>query len=134
MILPMLALLIFGLAVIGCSDSDEATITQPPVIDTAPPAVPTGLSAAFSNDVVKLSWHANTTDVDFLGYRVYRLAYGQTWLLTGEPVAEARFIDLTPVPGYVIYAVTSVDELGNESAWIQLLFNYPEDDRDYHRP
>lgn len=108
----------------GCSTADSPTAPTRAALDTAPPAVPTGLNAAAGRSAVKLSWQPNTTDPDWAGYHVYRLAFGSTWPLTSEPVTETRFLDRAPLAGYATYAVTSVDALGNESAWTQIRFNY----------
>ncbi len=126
------AILALGLALIGCSDSDDPVTPPPP--DTAPPAVPTGLVACPGCQSVKLSWQANVTDADLAGYNVYRLAFGEVWALTASPVAEPRFIDRAPLAGPAIYGVAAVDELGNESAMLQFRYNYDDFDIEIDRP
>lgn len=107
----------------GCSSSDNL-IAPTAAIDTAPPAVPTGLAASSGRSTVKLSWHRNTLDTDLQGYMVYRLAFGQAWPLTDSPIADMKFMDRSPINGYSTYAVYSVDTSGNESAWTTIRYNY----------
>ncbi len=66
---------------------------------------------------MKLSWRPNTTDLDLVGYIVYRQVDGRTMALNDEPLAEARFIDRSPLDVPCLYAVTAVDSRGNESGW-----------------
>ncbi len=69
-------LLLFGLIALlgltaGCGSDDES----PAGIDTAPPAVPTGVDAKVivgGNTQIVVSWDANVTDADLAGYMVYR--------------------------------------------------------------
>ena len=119
-------ILALGLALAGCSDSDDPVAPPPP--DTAPPAVPTGLVACPGCESVKLSWQANVTDADLAGYHVYRLAFGEVWTLTSSPVVETRFIDRAPLAGAATYGVAAVDILGNESAMLQFRYNYDDFD------
>jgi hypothetical protein len=128
----MFTILVLGLVLPGCSDSDDPV--APPPLDTAPPAVPAGLVACPGCETVKLSWRPNTTDADLAGYIVYRLAFGETWVLTNELLTEARFIDRAPLPGGATYAVAAVDELGNESAMLQFRYNYEISDIEIDRP
>jgi len=100
----------------GCS-TDEASPAAPgAVIDTAPPAVPTGLVAAVSDLRLKLQWEPNT-DLDLAGYRVYEMAYGGVHALVTEPIADNHWTDPSPQSNPCDYAVTAVDAAGNESAW-----------------
>jgi hypothetical protein len=128
----MFAILVMGLVLPGCSDSDDPVAPPPP--DTAPPAMPAGLVACPGCETVKLSWRPNTTDTDLAGYFVYRLAFGETWILTDEPVTEARFIDRAPLPGGATYAVAAVDVMGNESARLHFRYNYVDSDVEIDRP
>jgi|GEM_PF-1539720 len=117
------------LALTGCSSDDPITTPQTVLPDTAPPAIPTGLSAAASISAVELVWDPNTSDNDFLGFRIYRLAFDAVLPLSEVPNPEPRFLDTNPlVHTACYYAVTSVDELGNESAW-QTLFHDPTVER-----
>lgn len=131
--LTLLIILIICLTLIGCSDSDD-TVTNPPVIDTAPPAVPTGLATSNGDNVVKLSWDPNVTDSDFLGFNVYRLNSEQSWDLTATPISSSSYIDCNPLDGQCLYRVTSVDLTGNESAWAQIAVVPWSPDTEIHRP
>ncbi len=122
-----LALLVVGLALISCSDSDPVA---PPVIDSAPPAVPTGLVAFSSRAYVRLTWDANTTDTDFGGFRVYRVSGEQSTLLSATLFTSPAFLDLDPVAGCIVYAVAAVDVAGNESAWLRFAYNCADTDVD----
>ncbi len=128
-IITSLLLLTVSLTLLGCSTSDSPTAPAPQ-IDTAPPSVPTGLTAAASRPTAlissaELNWRDNTADSDFQGFMVYRLAFGQSWPLTETPLQTTRFVDLTPFQGGTTYAVTAVDLSGNESAWTTVRYGYP---------
>ncbi len=99
----------------GCSSSDPVAPVD--LVDTAPPAVPTSLTATVAMTVVKLRWDPNTVDADLAGYRVYELVGDGSHLLTETPVQEARWVDHYPPLGPCNYAVAAVDAAGNESAW-----------------
>ena len=118
-----LPLLILTALLTGCA-AEGPLAPAVPVADTAPPAVPVGLEATTSRSHVKVNWRPNTTDADCVGYHVYRLAYGQVWPQTTEPVTEARWLDPAPLCGPAVYAVTAVDRAGNESAWAQVRHNF----------
>jgi hypothetical protein len=89
--------------------------------DIFPPAVPTGLQAAFSEAgaqrFVDLIW-TPVTDADLEGYNVYRHEEGAAAAkLNAEPVKTPAFRDAQLEAGKkYFYSVTSVDERGNESA------------------
>ncbi|MEN8006057.1 MAG: hypothetical protein ABFS42_03540 [Candidatus Krumholzibacteriota bacterium] len=120
-----------ALAMAGCTDTTAPTAPAPelPLIDTAPPAIPTGLWATPTERYsVKLAWDPNTTDWDIKGYLVYRLAFGHVYPLTTEPTSEPRYVDKDPLDGPCLYAVTSIDEAGNESGWIQIRYNFERED------
>jgi chitodextrinase len=89
------------------------------VLDAAPPATPTGTTAAVESGVnVRVRWSANT-EPDLSGYLVYRaLAAGGFYTrLTASPIATTDYLD-APAPDTlaVWYAVSAVDASGNESA------------------
>lgn len=128
--LVILAILTMGFCLGGCSQDSESLIAPQAAIDTAPPAVPTGLNAATGRSTVKLAWLPNVTDADLQGFHVYRMAFGQTWPLTDGPVAGTGYVDRAPLLGSAIYAVTAVDRQGNESAWTQIRYNYDPSDVD----
>jgi hypothetical protein len=124
-----------ALILTGCG-SDSGTAPQatadPVVPDTAPPAVPTGLAASAHKSTVKVAWLPNNSDSDFAGFMLYRLAFDQVWPLLDAPTTETTFIDRSPLQRSYRYAVTSIDEAGNESAWQEVFFagvpDYPDRD------
>jgi hypothetical protein len=89
--------------------------------DVFPPAIPTGLQAAFSGPgqlpFVDLIWAPNT-DLDLAGYNVYRHEPGTAPVrLNSELVKTPAYRDTAVVPGKTyIYSVAAVDLRGNESA------------------
>ena len=97
----------------------SAPLQVPHLLDTAPPASPSGLSSApLPSSGVHVQWAA-TSEADLAGYHVYR-----------APTASALYtrVNATLVPGNqyddasapdsvsLWYAVTAVDATGNESA------------------
>jgi len=130
--IQMLLLLLAACLILGsCSDSDSSVTT--PNIDTAPPAMPTGLESCTGDCVVKLHWDPNTTDNDLAGFRVYRFAFGQVWRLTHTPLTGVTFVDRAPLATQCTYGVTAVDENGNESGWTTIEVNCRIIDQDLHR-
>jgi hypothetical protein len=109
-------------ALVGCGSSSKS----PTAIDTAPPAVPTGLSAARESGWVTISWAPNTTDADFAGFRLVRTARDQDSSLIDTPEDVTEYVDPAPVLGTTsTYAVTAVDINGNESAYATVLVTIP---------
>jgi hypothetical protein len=98
---------------------DSESALSPPVkvslVDTFPPAAPTGATAITGVSSIELAWERNT-EADLRGYRVYRATKG------GEPEVIA---DLVEAPAYsdrqittgntYSYAFTALDHAGNES-------------------
>jgi hypothetical protein len=89
--------------------------------DTFPPAVPTGLQAAFSGPgqerFVDLVW-APDTEADLAGYNVYRREEGTSAAKqNAEPLKTPSYRDRDVNSGKTyIYSVSAVDLRGNESA------------------
>jgi hypothetical protein len=96
----------------------ESEISKPVSItpkDVFPPAVPAGLNVVASIGSIELVWERNT-DSDIRGYRVYRAT---------ESGEFQRLAEFTDAPAYsdrqieagkkYRYAVSSMDETGNES-------------------
>jgi len=123
----------------GRRESVGARSTPIETIDTFPPGAPSDLQVVRAGSQVRLQWRA-TADTDLLGYRIYRhplplpptifLGGGiylhplplpptieDTWdMLTPVPVGSTRFLDSTTESGVrYVYAVVSVDEMGNTS-------------------
>jgi len=97
-------------------------------LDIFPPAVPTGLAAvATTGDngagsapqyAIDLSWQP-VTDADLAGYAVYRREGDGGWqrISPAGPLVPPAFHDSQVQPGHSYrYAVSSIDQGGNESA------------------
>ncbi len=89
------------------------------VLDTSPPAAPTGVSAAVENtDQARVRWTANS-EPDLAGYTVYRKLPGAAFQpITAAGFSATQFLDTTIPAGttQVWYQVTARDVSGNESA------------------
>lgn len=96
----------------GCSSGSSSTTP-----DTAPPAVPTDLSATYASGVVKVAWSPNLLDADFDGFKIYRRVGQDQVPLVSNPTSVTYYVDQNPSPGYIEYLVTAVDQVGNESAY-----------------
>jgi len=95
--------------------SDSAVISQQDasftVIDTKPPASPTGLSASVEGSTATLIWNANP-ESDLRGYHVYRNGPRFTTI----SIAETTYRDSSLVANTdYTYYITAVDKVGNES-------------------
>ena len=87
------------------------TITNT-VTDSAPPSVPTGLSAtAISSSVINLSWTASTDNVAVVGYKIYR---GGTQIATSTTTSYSN-TGLSAGTPYT-YTVLAYDAANNNSA------------------
>jgi fibronectin type 3 domain-containing protein len=78
--------------------------------DKTPPQIPSGLDIVVSETGAFITWSANA-ETDLAGYRVLRNGTS----VSDRPIATNSFFD----PDYragVVYAVSAVDEFGNESA------------------
>lgn len=89
--------------------------------DIFPPAVPTGLQAAFSGvgqrPFIDLVWTPDN-EADLAGYNVYRYEEReQPRKLNSQPVRTPSFRDTEVISGHTyIYSVSAIDVRGNESA------------------
>tara|TARA_B100001123_G_scaffold314166_1_gene351501 strand:+ start:8592 stop:9932 length:1341 start_codon:yes stop_codon:yes gene_type:complete len=92
--------------------SDQTCIA---VIDTFPPAPPTGLVAVAGEEVISLAWSPNS-ESDIAGYIVSRSdeAGGIFVKLTNEPVEATNYRDTDVEPGrsylYVVHAVDNAEK------------------------
>jgi len=95
------------------------------VIDTFPPAVPTGLAAVLvpEEKTIDLSWQPDTEE-DLAGYIVYRAgetensnaAANWTRISGPQPIPSPAFRDTHIEPGHTWrYAVSAIDLTGHES-------------------
>ncbi|PID81826.1 hypothetical protein CSB20_00985 [bacterium DOLZORAL124_64_63] len=115
-ILTLVALITASMSLTGCGK--ESTLLAPETtLDTAPPAVPTGLAAAPGRQNVKLVWDANVLDEDFAGFMIYRVLWGTPYPMLTTPTRNTTWVDTNPVNVACTYAVTALDWTGNESAW-----------------
>ncbi len=88
--------------------------------DESPPAPVAGLSATPVPQGILLNW-SPSPDPDLAGYVVYRgTSQGELEPLTAQLLATAGYTDTDVTPGVTyFYAVTAVDNAGNESAVAQ---------------
>jgi len=89
------------------------------VIDTFPPAVPTGVAAVYvaEDKSIDLSWQPNSED-DLAGYIVYRAENNETWVRISaeEPLSVPAFRDNAIQPGHTYrYTISAIDKGGHES-------------------
>ncbi|MEJ7796573.1 MAG: fibronectin type III domain-containing protein [Nocardioides sp.] len=91
--------------------------SQPPPVDTTPPAAPAGLTV--SSDTagqLNLDW-ADNGEVDLAGYRIERSADGVNWAPVTTSLLTASAYSDTPVTAGTTYSyrVVAVDTAGNVS-------------------
>jgi hypothetical protein len=106
--------------------SNVALVTTSSVPDTSlpgddtPPAPVAGLSATPVPQGILLNW-SPSPDPDLAGYVIYRgYSQGELVPLTAQLVLTSSYIDTELIPGATyFYAVTAVDNAGNESAVAQ---------------
>jgi len=102
-------------------ESDDTAPVRVFAHDIFPPAVPTGLQAAFSGvgqqPFIDLIWTPDS-EADLTGYNVYRYEEGgQPKKVNSEPVKTPSFRDTLVASGHTyIYSVSAIDVHGNESA------------------
>jgi fibronectin type 3 domain-containing protein len=105
-------------AISGTARSETFTTQAFTPQDTFAPAIPAGLTGVAGLGSIELSWE-RPADTDLAGFRIYRAAGTGEFARVGaaEPVAAASFSDRTVQAGASYrYAVSSVDQIGNESA------------------
>ena len=105
-------------AVVSQQDSAESLPSKPATIESAdvfPPAVPASITALAGPDSVEVSW-SRSPDADLKGYYVYRSESGGAWVRQGDLITLPTFSDHNVQHGKIFrYAVTAVDQKGNES-------------------
>jgi hypothetical protein len=122
--LGIIVLALVTMLLAGCESESPLgpTTSSEPVIDTAPPAAPTGLAVSGTGNTVKVAWDANVVDEDFFGFMVYRVVWGVQYPMLDLPTRETHWIDDHPVNLACTYLVTALDIAGNESAWAAINF------------
>ena len=129
MIRTLILVALATMALTGCSSDDNNPVAAapivPPVVDTAPPAAPTGVAAIHDMDAVGIavSWDANVTDSDLAGYVVSRTADGVTTDLTPWVTPITSYLDDEAPAGQNVYAVCAIDASGNRSAGATVKIN-----------
>jgi hypothetical protein len=84
---------------------------------TAPPSAPANIAAAPGEEVIQLSWQANS-EFDVIGYNIYRStsAGGGFVRINAAPVTSPAYADDSVIPGVTYYYhVRAVDDWGQES-------------------
>jgi hypothetical protein len=108
------ALISLGGEKVAESDLSETASITP--VDVFPPAIPLGLRAVTGINSVELAWERNT-EPDLAAYRVYRALAEGPWQRVAESSAIPSYSDAAVEHGKTYrYAVSAVDEAGNESA------------------
>lgn len=83
--------------------------------DITPPGVPSVTGYTVKDQKVALNWRP-IASYDLAGYNVYRQVGGKQMKLTATPLQLPTFVDQTPPVGKSLsYAVTAIDQTGNES-------------------
>ncbi len=98
-------------------ESEDSEATEILTKDTFPPEPPKGLISVAGQDVLAISWDANT-EGDLDGYHVWRREERETdfRLITPDPIKENAYNDRAVEKGKIyVYAVTALDKDGNES-------------------
>ena len=96
------------------SDLSEVSSITPK--DDFAPEVPAGLTAVPAGSAIELAWERNT-ESDFKGYNVYRAVEGGPFEKIASMIEAPTYSDRQVESGKKYrYAVSAVDQVGNESA------------------
>ncbi|MFH1502381.1 MAG: fibronectin type III domain-containing protein [Candidatus Eisenbacteria bacterium] len=106
----------------GEVSGDDVTFETSLPPDEVPPRRPTGLACELREGGVEVTWDENS-EPDLLGYNVYRarardstIDWSRAEILNQDPIGEPGFLDTCVEAGALYaYAVTAVDDSGNES-------------------
>jgi hypothetical protein len=103
-------------AVLKTAESEPSAVASITPKDEFPPAVPVGLTALAGINTIELAWD-RVTDEDLKGYRIYRALEAGPFERIAELVEEPAYSDKAITAGKKYrYAVSSIDQTGNESA------------------
>src|SRR5262249_39073504 len=102
-------------------ESDAGPPECTTLVDTFPPAAPSGLATIASAGAINLIWELNK-EGDLAGYIVLRGTPGEGAIdaiplepITPTPIAETHFTDAVAAGIAHVYAVVAVDRAGNRS-------------------
>jgi fibronectin type 3 domain-containing protein len=85
-------------------------------VDVFPPKVPASITALTAANSVEVSWE-RSPDADLKGYYLYRSANGRSFERQGNLLTLPTYSDHNVEHGKAYrYAVSAVDQKGNESA------------------
>ncbi len=131
LILTLTCIAAVAFLAVGCGSDDDGSPTAP-VVDTAPPALPSNLQAVYdeAQAAAVISWDPNTTDADLAGYLVSRASYNRYPVeLVSAPQSETRFedADVASCGRQVTYHIFSVDQSGNVSAAATVALEFEPD-------
>ncbi len=108
-------------SVLGTAESDLSVPASVLARDVAPPSVPSGLNLVQGIDTVELGWDPNT-EPDFKAYRVYRSVGNGAMQLLADNVQAPAYSDKQIKSNETYrYAVTALDQAGNESGKSQVV-------------
>lgn len=96
--------------------SGESAVASVTPVDRFAPATPSGLTASAGVSAIQLNWDPNN-EADLQGYRVYRSVGAADYTPVGGILPTPNYTDRAVTAGTVYrYAVTAIDQNGNESA------------------
>ncbi len=133
LILTLTCIAALAFLAVGCGSDDDSPTG--PVVDTAPPALPSNLQAVYdeAQAAAVISWAPNTTDADLAGYLVSRASYDLDPVeLVSAPQSANQFqdADVASCGRQVTYYISAVDESGNVSAAATVALEFqPEADQ-----
>ncbi|MDC7288481.1 leucine-rich repeat protein [Blautia schinkii] len=88
------------------------------IVDRTPPAAPENFQVNGKNGYIELSW-TQGAESDLDGYNIYRKeGHGGNFAKVTSRLHQKNYIDRTCTAGVeYFYAISAVDEAGNESVW-----------------
>ncbi len=131
LLLTLMCLTALEFLTVGCGSDDDSSPAAP-VVDTAPPALPSGLDASYASrqQAATISWDVNVTDSDFDGFLISRGSYDlEPVVLVDEPQTANSFQDnsLEGAGRQVTYYIYAVDTNGNVSAASSISLDLSDD-------